>query len=102
MNKMRIGKDGKRSEGKGKSKDSKGNFKGKSKGTKGANGKGETSKTGLSGLDNSKTETSSEIQESAQTYPTDISYTDWYGDDWSSEWKDDWSSVGWHEGWDQT
>ena len=30
MNKMRIGKDGKRSEGKGKSKESKGNFKGKS------------------------------------------------------------------------
>ena len=111
MNKMRIGKDGKRSEGNGKSKDSKGKFKGKSKGTKGANGKGETSKTGLSGLDNSETETSSETQESAQTYPTDNSYTDWYGDDWSSEWNDDWSfdewnddwsSVGWHEGWEQT
>ena len=69
-------------EGKGKSKDSKGKFSGKSKGTKGANGKGETSKTGLSGLDNSKTETSSETQESAQTYPTDNSYTD---TSWSSD-----------------
>ena len=37
MNKMRIGKDGKRSEGKGKSKDSKGKIKGKSKGTKSSN-----------------------------------------------------------------
>ena len=59
-------------------------------------------KTLLSGLDNSETETSSETQESAQTYPTDNAYTDWYGDDWSSEWNDDWSSVRWHEGWDQT
>ena len=93
-----------KSEGKGKSKDSKGKSKGISTGTKGAKGKGKTSKTGLSGLDNSKTETSSETQESAQTYPTDNSYTDtsWYGDDWSAEWKDDSSSVGWHEGWDQT
>ena len=56
-----------KSEGKGKSKENKGKSYGKSKGTKGAKWlhKGETSKTGLSGLDNSKSETSSETQESA-------------------------------------
>ena len=41
-----------------------------------ANGscKGKTSKTGLSGLENSKSEKSSDTQESAQTYHTDSSF----------------------------
>ena len=54
-----------KSEGKGKSEQNKGKSKGKSKGTKGANGshKGKTSKTGLSGLENSKSEMSSETRE---------------------------------------
>ena len=49
--------------GKGKSKEN----NGKSKGSKGANGscKGKTSKNGVSGVENLKTETSSETQESA-------------------------------------
>ena len=88
--------------------------KGKSKGTKSANQgakgmqKGKTSKTGLSGLENSKSEASSETQESAPTKTTDISLNDgWNGDEWNDgwcfdEWNDDWSSVGWHEGWEQT
>ena len=41
--------------------------------TKGVH-KGETSTTGLSALENSKSETSSETQESAQTCPTDNSW----------------------------
>ena len=68
-----------------------------------------TSKTGLSGLENSKLETSSETQESAQTCPTDNSWIhdgrslEEWNDGWSlDEWNDDWSSVGWHEGWEQT
>ena len=103
------------SEGKGNSKENKEKFKGKSKGTKGAirgakgSHKGKTSKTGLSNLENLKSETSSETQESAQTYPTDNS---WIHDGWSlgewnggwscDEWNDDWSSVGRHDGWEQT
>ena len=86
---------------KGKSKEN----KGKSKGTKSANQvakgvhKGNTSKTGRSGLENSKSEASSDIQESAQTFTTGTSWNEgWNGD----EWNDDWSSVGWHEGWEQT
>ena len=48
--------------------------------------KGKTSKTGPSGLENSKSETSSETQESAQTCPTDNS---WIHDGWNpDEWKD--------------
>ena len=68
-----------------------------------------TSKSGLSGLENSKSETSSETHQSAQTCPTDKS---WTHDGWSpderndcwcfDEWNDDWRSVGWHEGWEQT
>ena len=56
--------------GKGKSEENNGKSKGKSKGTKGAiqcskgSGNGKTSKTGISGLDNLKSETSSETQES--------------------------------------
>ena len=54
--------------------------KGKSKGTKGAilgsqgSGKGKASKAGLSGLENSKSDASSDIQESALTYTTDVSW----------------------------
>ena len=99
---------------KGKSKENNGKFKGKSKGTKianqGAKGahKGKTSKTGLSSLENSKSEASSDIQECMQTCYTDSSWNDgWIGDEWNNgwvfdEWNDDWSSVGRHEGWEQT
>ena len=38
--------------------------------------RGKTSKTGLSSRDNSKSETSSETQESAQTCPSDTSWND--------------------------
>ena len=68
----------------------------------------ETSKTGLSGLVNSKSEASSDTQESAQTCLTDTSSSDgWNGDVWNDgwsvdQWYDDWSSVEWHEGWEQT
>ena len=100
--------------GKGKSKENKGKSKGKSKGTINANQgakclhKGKTSKAGLSRLENSKWEASSDIQESAQTCTTDTSWNDGgKGDEWNDgwsfdEWNDDWSSVGWHEGWEQT
>ena len=47
-------------------------------------------------LKNSKSETSSETQETAQTYPTDNSCMD------NSKCDHDWSSIGWHEGWEQT
>ena len=52
--------------------------KGKSKGTKGAKGshKGNTSITGLSGFEHSKSEASSDTQESVQTCPTDTSWND--------------------------
>ena len=59
-------------------------------------------------ISETKSETSSDTQESAQTRTTDISLIDgWYGDEWNDdwsfdEWKDDWSSVGLHEGWEQT
>ena len=78
-------------------KEKKGKSKGKSKGTKGAkvSHKRETSKAGLSGLENSKSEISSETQESAPTCPTDTSWNNGWSFD---EWNDDWSSVGWHEG----
>ena len=58
-----------------------------------------TSKAGLSGLENSKSEASSDIPESAQTCTTDTSWNDgWNGD----EWNDDWIGVGWHEDCEQT
>ena len=69
---------------------------------------GRTSKVGLSSLENSKSEASSDIQESAQTCTTGTSWNDgWNGDEWNDgwsfdEWNDDWSSVGWHESWEQT
>ena len=51
-----------------------------------AHTRGKTSKTGLSGLENSKSETSSDTQESAQTCPTD---KPWIHDGWSlDEWND--------------
>ena len=82
-----------KSDGKGKSKESKGRkSKGKSKGLD----KVTTSKTGPSDLKNSKSETSSETQEVARTYPTDNSYANnsWCDDERSyDEWNDDWSSV---------
>ena len=59
-------------------------------------------------LKNSKSETTSDTQESAETCPTDTSWNDgWNGDQWNDgwsfdEWNDDCSSVGWHEGWEQT
>ena len=61
--------------------------------------KGKSSKTGLSGLENPKSEASSETQESAQTFTTNTSWNDGLNGD---EWNDDWSSVGLHEGWEQT
>ena len=67
---------------KGKSKENKEISKGKSKGTKSANQgakgvhKGNKSKTGLSDLEHSKSEASSETQESAQTCTTDTSWND--------------------------
>ena len=70
--------------------------------------KGKTSKTCLSGFENSKSEASSETQESAQICPTDTFWNDgWNCDEWNDgwsfdEWNDDWSTVGWHEGWEQT
>ena len=98
--------------GKGKSEESKGIPKGKSNGTKSANQgakglhKGKTSKAGLSGFENSKSEASSDIQESAQTCTTDTSWNDgWSFDEWNGGWSfSGWhdSSVGWHEGWEQT
>ena len=61
--------------------------KGKAKGSTGAEGscKGKPRNTGLLGLENPKSETSSETQESEQTYPTDNSDTDnsWCDDGWS-------------------
>ena len=101
---------GPRVRAKGKSQENNENPKEHPNGTKGAKGlhKGKTSKTFVTGLENSKSETSSEAQESAQTCPTDTSWNDVGNCDvwnvgWSfDEWKDDWSSVGWHEGWEQT
>ena len=70
-----------------------------------------------SGLEHSKSEASSDTQESAMTCPADACWNDawncdewndgWSFDEWNDgwifdEWNDDWSSVGWHEGWEQT
>ena len=105
--KGKLRKSWSKSESKGHRTESNGEPKGKSKGSNGAKGsyKGNTSKSGLSGLEHPKSETSSETLEPAQTYPTDTSHGDnsWCDDGWShDEWNDDWSSVGWHEGWEQT
>ena len=67
--------------------------KGKTKGTKGtiqgarSPHKGKTLKTDLSGLENWKSETSSETRESAQTCITDTS------------WNDGWNCKEWNDGW---
>ena len=59
-------------------------------------------------LKNSKSEASSDIQESVETCTTYIFLNDgWDCDEWNDgwsfdEWNDYWSSVGWHEGWKQT
>ena len=85
----------------------------KSKGTcqrtKSAEGscKGGTSKTGISGLDNLKSETCSETQESAQMGHVCTTGTSWIHDEWNDglsldEWNDDLSSVGRHEDCEQT
>ena len=96
--------------GNGKSEENKGNPKGKFFGTKGAKGshKGKTSTTGLSGLENPKSEACSDTQESAQGCRTNTSRNDGWNchecnDGWSfEELNDDWSSVGGLEGWEQT
>ena len=101
---------GPRVRAKSRAKKTRENPKGKSKGTKGARGshKGKTSKTCLSGLENSKSEASSESQELGRVCTTDTSCNDgWNGDEWNDgwsfgEWNNDCSSVGWHEGWEQT
>ena len=91
-----------KSEGKGKSKEKKGKSKGKLKGTKSAKGshKGKTSKTCLSNLENSKSETSSETQESGHVCTNDNSWfhDGWRRDEWNDGWSYDvdWCSVGWH------
>ena len=90
-----------KSEANGNSKENKGQSKGQSRGTKGATDshKGKTWKTGLSSLEESKSETSWDTQETAQTCPSDTSWNDGWNCD---EWSDDWSSFVWHEGWEQT
>ena len=70
-------------------------------------GKGKTSKTGISGLENLKSETNSETQESVQMAKTSWIHDPWNPDEWNdgwslNEWNDDWSGVGWHEDGEQT
>ena len=93
-------------------------IQGKSKGTKGAiqgskgAGNGKTLKTGISDLENFKSETSSETQESVQMGQVCTTETSWIHDEWSpdewndgwrlDEWNDDWSGVVWHEDCEQT
>ena len=80
-----------KSEGKGKSKENTGKSKGQSKGSKGAKGscKGETSKTGISGFENLKSETSSETQNPAQLGRACTTDTSWIHREWSpDEWND--------------
>ena len=101
------------SEDKGKINQNNGKSKGQSKGSTGAKGscKGKTSKTGISGLENVKSETSSETQGSAHmghVCATDTwIHGEWGPDEWNDgwsldEWNDEWSSVGWHEDCEQT
>ena len=99
------------SQAKERVKRTKGKSKGKTKRTKSANQgakgvhKSKTTKAGLSSLENSKSDASSETQESGHVCTSDTSWNDgWNGDEWTDgwsfdEWNDDWSSVGWHEGW---
>ena len=100
------------------SKENNGKSKGKSNGTKGAiqgsqgSGKGKTSTTGISGLENLKSETSSETQESVHMGQACTTEPSWIHDEWSphewndgwslNEWNGDWSGVGWHADCEQT
>ena len=68
----KLSKSWSKSEGKGNSRENQGKTEGTSKGVKGAKGsnKGKSSITRLSGLEHPRSETNTEIQESAQTYPS--------------------------------
>ena len=86
------------SQAKEKGKENSGKSTGKSKGTKGAvhvskgSGNGETLKTGISSLENLKSETSSENHDSVQLGQVCYTETLWIHEEWSAdEWNDDWS-----------
>ena len=69
-----------------------------------AHAKVKTSKMGISGLENLKSETCSETQESLHT---SWIHEEWSPDDWNDgwsldEWNDDRSCVGWHQDCEQT
>ena len=71
--------------------------KGKSQGTEGAI-QVKTLKTGISDLENLKSETSTENQESVQMGQVCTTETSWIHEEWSpDEWNEDGSCVGWHE-----
>ena len=108
-NKGKQSKSWSKSAGTGKNKKGEGDGKPNGKSTRSKSAtcsyKGKSSKTVLSGLENRKSETRSETQESAQTYHTDNSYTDnsWFFDGWSFvAWNDDLRSVDGVKVWDQT
>ena len=90
--------------GRGKGKENNGESRVKSKGTEGAtqvskgSGNGKTLKTGISDLENLKSETRPENQESVQMRQVRITETSWIHEDRSlDEWNDDGVCVGWHE-----
>ena len=61
-------------------------------------GNGKTLKTGVSDLENFKSETNLENLESVQMGQVCITETSWIHEEWSpDEWNDDGSCVGWHE-----
>ena len=65
--------------------------RGRSKGSDGAkgSGKGKTSNTGISGLENMRSDTSSETQESVQMGQVETTDRSWIHDDWKpDEWND--------------
>ena len=76
----------------------------KGKGTLKHSNKGSGSTSGLSGLEQSNSDASSEHSELVSG-THDNSYTKdrvWFDDGWSfADWNDEWSSVGWHECWVQ-
>ena len=79
-----------------------GKSKGKSKSFKSSKGsyQGDSSKTGLSGLENPKSRDKSRNTGICASVSNDNS---WFDDGWSfDEWNDDWSSVGWLEGLEET
>ena len=91
-----------KSDSKGKSKESKGKLKGTSQGSKGptVRTRAKSRKLVYRVRKTPKSETSSETQESAQTQPSDNSYTDnsWCDDGWSyDEWNDNWSTKVGHK-----